>query len=290
MERVLRVLRLKHVPIFQQLCIEEALFYNTSSNWLLLNEGHPEAKPTVVLGISGKPEKMCNLELVRRDKVPLIKRFSGGGTVIVDRSTMFASLIVNQADVPECKPFPREIMDWSTGIYGPAFRSVATKSDVQLGLRENDYVFGDLKFGGNAQAITKGRWLHHTSFLWDFDPTNMLYLQMPEKRPQYRGDRDHTAFLTPLQDHVERQEGLWPALKTAAGEQFVLEEASIYDVPGVSGASASGVEENNQGEISSGSSSSSSSKRWMEACRTKFVGLDGKPLPPPAGGHVAPLA
>lgn len=33
MERVLRVLRLKHVPIFQQLCIEEALFYNTSSNW-----------------------------------------------------------------------------------------------------------------------------------------------------------------------------------------------------------------------------------------------------------------
>lgn len=33
MERVLRVLRLKHVPIFQQLCIEEALFYKTTSNW-----------------------------------------------------------------------------------------------------------------------------------------------------------------------------------------------------------------------------------------------------------------
>lgn len=38
------------------------------------------------------------------------------------------------------------------------------------------------QFGGNAQAITKGRWLHHTSFLWSFDPANMLYLQMPEKR------------------------------------------------------------------------------------------------------------
>lgn len=33
------------------------------------------------------------------------------------------------------------------GIYGPAFRSIATKSDVELGLRENDYVFGDLKVG-----------------------------------------------------------------------------------------------------------------------------------------------
>ena len=41
---------------------------------------------------------------------------------------------------------------------------------------------GDYQFGGNAQAITKGRWLHHTSFLWSFDPANMLYLQMPEKR------------------------------------------------------------------------------------------------------------
>ena len=33
----------------------------------------------------------------------------------------------------------------SRGIYGPAFKSIATKSGVQLGLRENDYVFGDLK-------------------------------------------------------------------------------------------------------------------------------------------------
>ena len=32
-------------------------------------------------------------------------------------------------------------------------------------------------------------------------------------QPQYRGDRDHKAFLTPLQEHVERREDLWPALK-----------------------------------------------------------------------------
>ncbi|CAM9162391.1 unnamed protein product [Ectocarpus sp. 12 AP-2014] len=275
MARVLRVLQLKHVPIFQQLCIEEVLFYKTTSNWLVLNEGHPEAQPTVVLGISGKPEKMCNLELVERDKIPLIKRFSGGGTVIVDGSTIFASLIMNQVDVPECKPYPREIMDWSKGIYGPAFRSVVTKPELELGLRENDYVFGDLKFGGNAQAITKGRWLHHTSFLWDFDPTNMLYLQMPEKRPQYRGGRDHKAFLTPLKDHVGRRKDLWAALKAAAGEHFVLEEASISDVL-----------RDNHSSSSSSSSGGNNGSAWMKACRTKFVGLDGKAVPPPPGGHV----
>jgi hypothetical protein len=49
-----------------------------------------------------------------------------------------------------------------------------------------DYVFGARKFGGNAQAITNKRWLHHTSFLWDFDPANMGALLNPAKQPDYR--------------------------------------------------------------------------------------------------------
>lgn len=49
-----------------------------------------------------------------------------------------------------------------------------------------DYVFGGRKFGGNAQAITSRRWLHHTSFLWDYRPANMALLTNPAKQPQYR--------------------------------------------------------------------------------------------------------
>lgn len=42
------------------------------------------------------------------------------------------------------------------------------------------------KFGGNAQAITRQRWLHHTSFLWDFKPENMQLLKAPVRAPDYR--------------------------------------------------------------------------------------------------------
>lgn len=49
-----------------------------------------------------------------------------------------------------------------------------------------DYVYGDRKFGGNAQAITGKRWLHHTSLLWDYDPANMALLKHPSKAPEYR--------------------------------------------------------------------------------------------------------
>ena len=54
-----------------------------------------------------------------------------------------------------------------------------------------DYTFGERKFGGNAQAITKQRWLHHTSLLWDFDPANMALLKHPAAVPEYRAVRRH---------------------------------------------------------------------------------------------------
>jgi len=50
----------------------------------------------------------------------------------------------------------------------------------------SDYVFDERKFGGNAQAITSKRWLHHTSLLWDYDSANMAVLTNPKKQPTYR--------------------------------------------------------------------------------------------------------
>ena len=58
--------------------------------------------------------------------------------------------------------YPEEIMRWSAEIY----RDVIP----QFHLRENDYVLGNLKFGGNAQYICKESWIHHTTLLWDYDP------------------------------------------------------------------------------------------------------------------------
>lgn len=50
----------------------------------------------------------------------------------------------------------------------------------------SDYVFGNRKFGGNAQSITKTRWIHHTSFLWDYEVKTMAYLKLPARAPEYR--------------------------------------------------------------------------------------------------------
>ena len=60
---------------------------------LVLAQG--TAPPQIVMGISAKPHKVINLSKARRRRLPAIRRFTGGGTVVVDHNTLFASLIMN---------------------------------------------------------------------------------------------------------------------------------------------------------------------------------------------------
>ncbi len=180
--------------------MEEALLRADKNNWCLINTGAP---PAIVMGISGKPHALLNIDKIQRDQIPVIKRFSGGGTVYIDPKTVFVTLICNVEDF-SVPAQPKPILEWSEKLYSPLFEGFRA--------RENDYVFGERKFGGNAQYIQKGRWLHHTSFLWDYEPEKMEYLLMPERRPHYRQDRSHTDFLCTLRPHYERKESLVNAL------------------------------------------------------------------------------
>ena len=152
---VIQVLKLRNVSIFDQLVLEEALFRVDGRNWFIWNQ---DTAPTaIVMGISGKPEKLVHMDRAQQDEIPLIKRFSGGGTVIVDENTIFTTFILDRASVPDVKPYPREIMDWSGRFFQPVFDRLCPEN-VAFHLREDDYAFGELKVGGNAQSM----WLLNT--------------------------------------------------------------------------------------------------------------------------------
>ncbi|KAK9087234.1 hypothetical protein Syun_029628 [Stephania yunnanensis] len=262
---LMNLLKLQGVPILQQLHLEEQLLRTSSENWCILNDG--TNTPTVVMGMAGKPSELLELQDVIGDQIPVVRRFTGGGTVIVDSGTVFATFICNKDDVHGVQPYPRPIMHWTSLLYKQVFQGIAdfhlrengvkncfqkqlfrtgvscslkfyktifwrfvfihnlaTPSPAQvepLGVivaitlacddpgpllwvsrvlrrlvrgsmggtrptlpaeREN-YVFGNHKFGGNAQSITKYRWVHHTSFLWDYEAKNMAYLKLPTRAP-----------------------------------------------------------------------------------------------------------
>lgn len=179
---------LKQAPIYEQLKLEEALLRTDERNICLFNEGSP---PSIVMGISASLEKWIDVEMATQKKIPIIRRFSGGGCVFVDEDTLFVSFIFAKSALPVAL-FPEPILRWTEDFYQSSLGMETFK------LQENDYVLGEKKCGGNAQYIQKDRWLHHTTFLWDFQEENMKMLLFPPKTPSYRKQRTHKEFLTSL--------------------------------------------------------------------------------------------
>jgi lipoate-protein ligase A len=213
----LHFIRLPNWPIFQQLQLEEALLRADERNWCVINEGSP---PAIVMGISGKPELHLNASLLHQKPVPVIRRFSGGGTVFVDENTFFVTLICAEKalNIPPC---PEKVFQWSYHLYHPLFK------EIDFRLRENDYVISDKKFGGNAQYMRKNRWLHHSSLLWDYNPGHMEYLLMPPKTPKYREQRLHDDFLCRLCHFFPSKQQFEKQLTERLNHLFVLQETSL---------------------------------------------------------------
>lgn len=208
------ILHLKNVPIFAQLQLEEALLRTDTRNICLINEGSP---PAIVMGISSKSDELIDLEKLEKSPLPVIRRYSGGGTVVVDPNTLFVSFICNKSLV-DFEPYPEPLMRWSAEIYKEVFEL------ADFDLKENDYVIGQKKVGGNAQYLTKSRFVHHTTFLWDYQKQLMDLLLHPEKTPAYRLGREHGEFVTRLSMHLDSKEGCIARFKQILQKQFGAQE------------------------------------------------------------------
>ena len=214
----LHILHLNNYPILNQLQVEEALLRADERNWCILNHGSP---PAIVMGISNKPH-----ELLDQNPLPLIRRFSGGGTVVVNEETLFCTFIMNEGTVG-VNHCPKKILEWSSRCY----RSILDQHG--FGIKENDYVLGSRKFGGNAQSLIRRRWLHHSSLLWNYDVEQMRYLKIPQKMPAYREGRQHQEFLCRLKDYLDRPEVLFDEIKIFLNQLFTLEYHSIEEIKSI---------------------------------------------------------
>ncbi|WP_420421576.1 lipoyl protein ligase domain-containing protein [Simkania sp.] len=219
-KETLHLLRLQNHDIHEQLLLEEALLRTTDQNWCVLNHGSP---PRIVMGISGKPQKLIDSNKMTSAPIPLIKRYSGGGTVIVDSDTLFVSFIF-QKEIHSFPCYPEPILRWSEEFYQEAL------SIPDFHLRENDYVIGEKKCGGNAQYIKKNRFVHHTTFLWDFKQSHMDYLLHPEKTPKYRDGRSHESFLCRLNDFLPSEKSFFDGIQKALKNRYFVQETPLNTV------------------------------------------------------------
>ena len=166
----------------------------------------------IVLGLAQEEEKYINLENQKKDKINIVRRFSGGGTVFLQSGCLVYSLFF-----PLVAPFKRYDV---AGAYALAFAPLIEafrKQNLTLEFYQPcDLAIAGKKVAGNAQAQRYGAVLVHGSFLINPDLAKIKrYLKEPDIVPEYRQGRKHEDFLLPLSTLGFTEESLRKLLKKA---------------------------------------------------------------------------
>ena len=150
----------------------------------------------VVVGYANSTAKEANLETCKAANIPVLRRLSGGGTVLQGPGCLNYSVILR---IPESGPL--------ASIAGTnKFVMEKQRAALELLVAGNVKIegcthlaMGDLKFSGNAQRRKRKSLIFHGTLLLKFDISLIeKYLRMPSKQPEYREGRRHTKFLTNL--------------------------------------------------------------------------------------------
>jgi len=194
-------------------------------------------RPFVVLGLASRRDREVDAAACAARGIPILRRCSGGGTVVQGPGCLSYTLILRIADNR-----PLERID-STNAFIMERHGRVLAEATGLPIRHQgatDLAVGQRKFSGNAQRRRRRFLLFHGTFLLDFPiPLMEEILPYPPKTPRYRGKRSHRAFLTNLHQPPARIKDLlarcWdaaPADPDLPADAIASLVESKYSVPG----------------------------------------------------------
>jgi len=178
----------------------------------------------VVVGYANKVVAEVNVAACEVRKIPILRRCTGGGTVVQGPGCLNYALVLQITDEGPTRSIStanRFIMERSCSAIESALRTPHSALQVQ---GHTDLVIGDLKFSGNSQRRRKKFLLFHGTFLLNLDLALVSeLLPMPTLQPDYRQGRDHAVFVTNL--------GVQPeAVKTALARTWQA-HATLKSIP-----------------------------------------------------------
>ena len=150
----------------------------------------------VVLGYSKSIEADVYLNNCLADEVPILRRYSGGGTVLQSPGVLNFALILT---IPASGPLSTI---HGTNVFILEHHRRALQGFAG-GLIEHqgatDLTINGLKFSGNAQRRRARCLLFHGTILHSMDIDRLeRYLRLPAQQPTYREHRTHKEFVTNL--------------------------------------------------------------------------------------------
>jgi lipoate---protein ligase len=152
--------------------------------------------PFVVLGFSNSFRTEAFPEACAAAGIPILRRCSGGGTVLQVPGCLNYALILSMENRPELASVTgtnRFVMDRNAAI----LQSLCGGSITVNGI--TDLSLDGRKFSGNAQRRRRRYLLFHGTFLMEADLALIdRFLPLPVRQPSYRRGRSHADFLTTL--------------------------------------------------------------------------------------------
>ncbi len=150
--------------------------------------------PAVVLGAGGMLAADVDEAKCLRNGVPILRRASGGGTVLLGEGCLLFSLVLRfdrHSALKDINASYRHIL----GRIVQALKSIAPMEFAGI----SDLAVDGRKCSGNAQQRKRDYLLHHGTLLYRFD-LGLLghYLHAPANQPSYRAGRPHETFVANL--------------------------------------------------------------------------------------------
>jgi lipoate-protein ligase A len=149
----------------------------------------------IVLGHSNRWRSEVNPASCAANRIPILRRLSGGGAVVQGPGCLNYCLVLNSR-----AHRLRNIGETFNYVLEYHRRVVEALIGAETRIEGiSDLTVAGRKFSGNAQYRKASYVLVHGTFLLNFDlPMIERFLRPPTKQPDYRQDRPHLEFITNL--------------------------------------------------------------------------------------------
>ncbi|OAI40005.1 lipoate-protein ligase A related protein [Planctomycetaceae bacterium SCGC AG-212-D15] len=191
---------------------------------------------TVILGAGGRLADDVDEAACESDGVPILRRASGGGTVLLGPGCLLFTLVLAYQRDPALRDIHASYRFILERLAKALDRLLPGTAPAGI----SDLAVEQMKFSGNAQQRKRDFLLHHGTILYDFDLSRVgRYLRQPARQPEYRRNRPHADFVRNLAtDRAAIEHAVaetwdahaplptWPAERVA---QLVAEKYSLQE-------------------------------------------------------------
>lgn len=177
-------------PYFN-LSLEEYFLKSSTKEYFILWRN----EPCIVIGKNQNAYSEINIEYVKNNKIPIVRRLSGGGAVFHDLGNLNFTFISNDSS----NTFA-DFLRFTTPII-----EALNKLSIKAGLSgRNDLLINNRKFSGNAQAKYKNRVLHHGTLLFSSSMKDLsLALNVRPIKFEGKSIKSTISRVTNISEHLQ---------------------------------------------------------------------------------------